>query len=165
MQRTYTGRISFGTIARTLCTTATLCFLAACTGPSYNTWVEETRVTSPDGRFDAVITREASPGGVLGSLYWNVFIVPKGDSAPKNNTTSVFDVGHLRGENLVWRQNHHLEIHYTRVNIELFQNLWALSQLPGHSNSKGKNDYFIEVHLVPASDTSLLTADGDFKDD
>ena len=118
MQRMYTGRISFGTIVRTLGTTATFCLLAGCTRPNYNTWVEEIRVTSPDGRFDAVMTREASPGGVLGSLYWNVFIVPKGASAPKDEKHTLFTADVLRGEKLVWTQKHLLDIRYDFAEID-----------------------------------------------
>ena len=161
MQRTYTGRISFGTIARTLCTTATLCFLAACTGPSYNTWVEETRVTSPDGRFDAVITREASPGGVLGSLYWNVFIVPKGAAAPKDDKHTLFTADVLRGEKLVWTQKHLLDIHYDFAEIDEFRNNWGENEV--HDRGWRKGDYLVEVRLMPSSEFSLLTPDGDIK--
>ena len=161
MQRMYTGRISFGTIVRTLGTTASFCLLAGCTRPNYNTWAEEIRVTSPDGRFDAVMTREASPAGVLGSLYWNVFIVPKSASAPKDEKHTLFTADVLRGEKLVWTQKHLLDIRYDFAEIDEFRNNWGENEVQDRGWRKG--DYLVEVRLVPSSDFSLLTPDGDIK--
>jgi hypothetical protein len=146
----------------TLCTIAMFSLLAACTGRSYKTWVEEARATSPDGRFDAVITREASPGGALGSLYWNVFIIPKGDAAPKEDKHSLFTATVMRGEKLVWKQNHLLEIHYDIAEIEEFRNFWGSNEVQDRGEREG--DYLAELRLVPSSpDFSLLSPDGNIK--
>jgi hypothetical protein len=102
-------------------------------------------------------------GGVLGGgVYWYVFIVPKGDAAPKGDKNSLLYASVLRGEKLVWKQNHLLEVHYDIAHIEEFQNLWGSYELQGRGWRTG--DYLAEVRLVPSSpDFSLLTLDGDFK--
>jgi hypothetical protein len=154
------------TIAMTFSAIFALCLLAACAGGSYKgaggkDRVEEARVTSPDGQFDAVTTREPV-GGVLGGVYWNVFIVPKANAAPKDEKNSLLYAAVLRGQKLVWKQNHLLEVHYDIAHIEEFRNLWGSSELQGGSERKG--NYYIEVRLVPTSpDFSFLTPDGGFK--
>lgn len=162
MGRQRTGKISPRTIGMTLLATSMLCLLAACTGPKPSTWVEKNRVTSPDGRFDAVLTVE-SVGPVLGGgVYWNVFIVPKGDVAPRDDKKSVLNASVMRGEKLVWNQNHLLEVHYDIAEIEKFRNFWGSNEVQDRSWNKG--DYLAEVRLVPSSpDFSLLSPNGDLK--
>ena len=106
---------------------------------------------------------EETVGPVLGgSVYWNVFIVPKGAAAPKDDKNSVFTASVLRGEKLVWKQNHLLEVHYDLAEIEEFQNVWGSYELQGRGWRPG--DYLAEVRLAPSSpDFSFLTPDGDFK--
>jgi hypothetical protein len=41
---------------------------------------EAMRVSSPDGKLDAVLLEDAS-GGALGGVFWSVYIVPKGSAA------------------------------------------------------------------------------------
>ncbi len=143
-----------------------LCFLSACKEGTPKTAeggdrVEEARVTSPDGRFDAVMTREPV-GGSLGGVYWNVFIVPKNAHTPKDDNNTILNAAVLRGESLDWKQNHLLEIHYDLAHIEQFRNLWGSNEVEGRGWRKG--DFSAEVRLVPSSpDFSLLTPDGDFK--
>jgi hypothetical protein len=143
-----------------------LCLLAACKEGTHKTTggadrVEEARVTCPDGRFDAVMTREPI-GGVLGGVYWNVFIVPKDAPAPKDDNNAILHAAVLRGEKLIWKENHLLEIHYDIAHIEQFRNLWGSNEVQGHGWRKG--DYLAEVRLVPSSpDFSFVTPDGDFK--
>lgn len=123
--------------------------------------IEEARITSPDGRFDAVMTR-GPVGGVLGGVYWNVFIVSKGAPAPKGDDGTILDADVFRGEKLVWKQNHLLEIHYDIGHIEQFRNLWGSNELEGRGWRKG--DYLVEARLVPSSsDFSFITPDGQFK--
>jgi hypothetical protein len=123
--------------------------------------VEEARVTSPDGRFDAVMTGEAI-GGSLGGVYWNVFIVPKGAVTPKDDKKSLLYAAVLRGEKLLWKQNHLLEVHYDIAHIEEFRNLWGSNEAEDRGWRTG--DYLTEVRLVPSSpDFSFLTPDGGFK--
>lgn len=143
-----------------------LCLLAACKEGTSKTngggdRVEEARVTSPDGRFDAVMTRETI-GGVLGGVYWNVFIVTKDAPTPKDDNNTILNAAVLRGESLNWKQNHLLEIHYDLAHIEQFRNLWGSNEVDGRGWRKG--DFLAEVRLVPSSpDFSFLTPEGDFK--
>ena len=161
MRRPHAGKISPGTIAMTLSAAIILCLLAACAGRAPSTWVEKARVTSPDGRFDAVMTIETVGGVLGGGVYWNVFVVPKGDAVPKDDKNSVLNASVLRGEKLVWKQNHLLEVHYNIADIQGFRNLWGSNEVQDRGWRKG--DYLAEVRLVPASpDFSLLTPDGDF---
>jgi hypothetical protein len=150
-----------------LCASVAICFLLGCgeSGQSPKATLflgsEVARVTSPDGRFDAVMTREPI-GGVLGGVYWNVFIVPKDAPAPKDDDNTILHAAVLRGEKLIWKQNHLLEIHYDIANIEQFRNLWGSNEVQGHGWRKG--DYLAEVRLVPSSpDFSFITPDGGFK--
>ncbi len=155
-----------GKAVMTICVIFVLCLLAACEDGTRKTAgggdrVEEARVTSPDGRFDAVMTREAV-GGVLGGVYWNVFKVPKNAPAPKDDTNTILYAAVLRGESLVCTQNHLLEIHYNLAHIEQFRNLWGSNEVQGRGWRKG--DYSAEVRLVPSSpDFSFLTPEGDFQ--
>jgi hypothetical protein len=139
-----------------------LCLLTSCRGRATNAWVEEARATSPDGKFDAVMTRESTSGGALGSLYWNIFIVPKGDAAPRDEKHSLFRASVLRGENLVWKRPHLLEVRYDIAEIQEFRNIWGENEVQDRGWRKG--DYLAELRLLPSSpDFSLLTADGDIK--
>jgi len=162
MGRPRVGNFDLGAFCIILCITIIPWFLAGCGRTTPSTWVEEARVTSPDGRFDAVIT-EATVGPVLGGgVYWNVFIVPKGAAAPKDDKNSLLNASVLRGEKLVWKQNHLLEVHYDLAEIEEFQNVWGSYELQGRGWRPG--DYMAEVRLVPSSpDFSFLTPEGDFK--
>jgi hypothetical protein len=135
-------------------------FVTACREKTPNAWVEEDRVTSPDGQFDAVMTRE-SVGGVLGGVYWNVFIVRKGEAAPRDDKTTLLNAAVLRGEKLVWKKNHLLELHYDLAHIETFRNLWGSSELDHAGSTK---DYLVEMRLAPSSpDFSFLTPEGGFQ--
>ena len=156
-----------GTFLAAVCASVGLCLLVGCSGGSPSTVgsgarVEEVRVASPDGRYDAVITRE-SIGGVLGGVYWNVFIVPKGaGTAEENDRNTILNAAVMRGEKLLWKQRHLLEIHYDIAHIEQFRNLWGSNELEGRSPREG--DYLVEARLVPSSsDFSFLTSDGGFK--
>jgi len=82
-----------------------LSLLTACGEPTHNALVEEARVTSPDGQFDAVMTRE-SIGGVLGGVYWNLFIVPRGTAVPTDDRNTLLDAAVLRGEKQGFGSSH-----------------------------------------------------------
>jgi hypothetical protein len=156
------SKILFKTVVVAICVYATLGAMVSCTGRASNARVEEARVSSPDGRFDAVLTRESTAGGALGSLIWNVFIVPKGDAAPSDEKYSLFSASVLRGQKLAWKQNHLLEVHFDIAEIQEFRNIWGTNESENRGWRKG--DYLAEVRLVPSSpDFSLLTSDGDIK--
>ena len=162
MGRPRGGYLDLSVLAMILCVTIIPFFSTGCGRTSPSTWVEESRVTSPDGRFDAVITEETTGPVLGGGVYWNVFIVPKGVAAPKDDKHSLFNASVLRGEKLAWKQNHLLEVHYDVAEIEEFQNVWGSYELQDRGWRPG--DYMAEVRLVPSSpDFSFLTPEGDFK--
>ena len=123
---------------------------------------EEARVTSPGGRFDAVMVREAYGGGAGGFL-WYVFIVPKGKTAPSDQSFPIFRAGTLTGEKLSWEQPHLLEIHYDVAEIEEFRNLWGIYEVQ-RVDPEREDPFVVEVKLVPSTpDFSLLTPDGTYR--
>jgi hypothetical protein len=123
---------------------------------------EQSRVTSPNGRLDAVLLRDDG-GGAAGGWEWYVYIVAKGNRVDESKAHAILNAGTLTGGKLVWTQQHLLEIRYEIAGINQFRNLWGLSEIQDVGNS-GQNDYLVEIRLGPASqDFSFLTANGEFK--
>ena len=123
---------------------------------------EEARVGSPDGKLDAVLIREDG-GGAPGGRDWSVYIVSTGSPVIRPNAHDVFTAGKLRNEKITREQEYLLGIHYDIAAIDSFRNLWVSSEL--QPNSGLRDNYFVEIRLMPTSDTfSLLTPDGYFKD-
>ena len=142
-----------------------ICLLAGCretlTGEIPRD-LEEARVTSPNGRLDAVLVREDG-GGAAGGWEWYVYVVAKGSAVDERNSHSIFNAGTLRGEKIVWNQQHLLEIRYDIAGINQFRNLWGSDEIH-NVGSTGEREYLVEIRLVPSSqDFSLLTPDGGFR--
>jgi hypothetical protein len=151
-----------------LCAGAATCSLICCGQTGYTPKAvtllgsEESRVTSPDGQFDAVMIREDG-GGAAGRWEWYVYIVAKGNVVDESEGHAVFNAGTLTGEKLVWGQEHLLEIRYDIAYINQFRNLWGSYEIH-NSGGMGEHDYFVEIRLVPSRpDFSLLTPDGRFR--
>jgi hypothetical protein len=122
---------------------------------------EEIRVTSPDGRFDAVLVNE-SYGGALGGIDWYLYVVRKGRAAPVDPDKALFWADSLRGEKVAWREAHLIELQYDRAEILKLRNLWALDMIE-RVGSAGEGDYHVEIRLAPTSpDFSLLQPNGEF---
>jgi hypothetical protein len=162
MERPLINEFNPKMMVMTVCTITILCFLAACGSPTPATWAEKARVTSPDGLFDAVMTIETVGPVLGGGVYWNVFIVPKGVIAPKDDKISLLTASVLRGEKLIWKQNHLLEVQYDIAEIEKFRNFWGSNEV---QNATWKeHEYLVELRLTPSSpDFSLLSPDGGVK--
>ena len=143
---------------------ASICVLAGCKETPRNTILQGTeavRVTSPNGRLDAILIREDG-GGAAGGWEWYVYIVAKGESVDEKNAHPVFNAGTLRGEKLVWAEEHLLEIQDDIAYINQFRNIWGSSEIHGDNAADG--EYLIEIRLVPSSpDFSLLNQNGEFK--
>lgn len=123
-------------------------------------WTERERVTSPDGRFDAVMVSE-SWGGAAGGFEFYLRIVPKGKPAPHSGDHALLQAYKIDCEKLAWNKPHLLEVHYCYAGIEAYRNLWALDEIQDVANLEG--DYYVEVRLFPSTaDFSLLTPDGGF---
>ncbi|HET7258627.1 MAG TPA: hypothetical protein VFI75_02835 [Candidatus Acidoferrum sp.] len=124
-------------------------------------WVERERVTSPDGRFDAVIVSE-SWGGAAGGFEFYLHIIPRGKPAPIGGDHALLQAYKLDCERLAWNKAHLLEVHYCYAGIESYRNLWALDEIEDVGPT-GERDYYVEVRLFPSTaDFSLLTPDGKF---
>jgi hypothetical protein len=123
---------------------------------------EDTRVTSPDGKLDAVLIREDG-GDAPSGFEWHVFIVAKGRAPEIHRSKEIFRASTLTNERLAWSQPHLLEIHFGAANIEQFRNLWGLYEIQD-VGSQGEHNYLVEIRLVPSSNGfSLLTPNGGFK--
>jgi len=149
----------------TLCVAVAMFFLAACdVAPETKMagGTEQVRVTSPNGKLDAVLIREDG-GGAAGGWEWYVYIVAKGSPGVAKNAHPIFNAGTLTDGTLSWSKEHLLEIHYNVAYINQFRNLWGLSEIQ-NVGTAGERDYLVEIRLVPASpDYSLLTSEGGFK--
>jgi hypothetical protein len=99
-----------------------------------------TRVTSPDGAFDAVLVCEGYGGGA-GGIDWFVYILRKGES-PTGPERAVFDASRMKGGKLIWRNPRPLEIHYDWAKVEQFQSVSSPGQTP--------NSESVQIRLVPS---------------
>src|SRR5260370_17862322 len=74
---------------------------------------EAMRVTSPDGKLDAVLLQDSS-GGALGGIFWYLYVVPKGQPVPNDTTNQLSFATHLSNGSIVWNTAHLSEIHYNK---------------------------------------------------
>jgi hypothetical protein len=116
---------------------------------------EAARVTSPDGKLDAVLVEDNS-GGALGGIFWYVYIVHKGNAIPKDSTTRLFFADELTKGAIVWSKPHLVEIHYDKASIMQFRNISTISE---------NGIEYVELRLIPSSEYSLMTPDGAWRPD
>ena len=144
--------------------------LAACQEPDdpvpHSNWYSEShevmRVTSPNGQLDAVLVTYEYGGAAGGGVNSNVYIVLKGTPVRIKSGHPVFSADPMTGGNLVWKGDYFLDIHYDVADIHYFRNDWGLYEVE-KVGSTGEGNYEVEIRLVPASVTSLLTPTGDFR--
>jgi hypothetical protein len=123
---------------------------------------EQSRVTDPTGRFDALVLAETYGPAGGGGVNWYVCIVRKGQPAISAKEAIMMSTS-ARNETVLWREPHLLEIHYDRAEILDFTNLWSTNVLKTKWFS-GEEPYWIEIRLVPSSPTcSIMTPDGSFQ--
>jgi hypothetical protein len=120
------------------------------------------RVTSPNGLLDAILVQHEYGGAVGGGVDSNVYIVLKGTPAHIKSGHPVFSADPMTGGGLVWKRDFLLEIHYDIADIHHFRNEWGLYEAEDVGSTRERN-YEVEIRLVPASDSSLLTPNGDFR--
>jgi hypothetical protein len=151
-----------------VCASTFICFLIGCgsggnqRGTGALTGDEEARVTSPDGRLDAVLLREDG-GGAPGGWEWYLYIVAKGSPVDERNAQPILNAGTLTEEKVVWTQAHLVEFHYDIADFNQFRNLWGSDEIHNFGNA-GDGEYFVEVRLAPTRPNfSLLTPDGRFR--
>jgi len=116
---------------------------------------ESVRVTSPDGRLDAVLIEDSS-GGALGGVFWCLYVVPKDKAVPSDTTKQVFFADELTKVSVVWGNAHLIEIHYDKASIMHFRNI---------STREETELEYVELRLVPASEYSLITPEGGWRPD
>jgi hypothetical protein len=132
-------------------TLVTRAFMAARSGDG----TEAMRVTSPDGKLDAVLV-EDNVGGALGGIFWYVYVVPKGKVAPSDATKRLFFADELTKGAIVWNKPHLIEIHYDKASIMQFRNISTTSE---------NGLEYVEMRLVPAAEYSLVTPQGGWRSD
>jgi hypothetical protein len=114
---------------------------------------EVQRVTSPDGVVDAVM--ESINCGTPCSLTYEVSVVSKGTSVPRDRSQQIFLAEDLVKPSLRWKEEHLLDIAYDRAFIHNFKNVIYPLGRPGNVESW---QYGVEVHLSPSkSRFSYLT--------
>ena len=116
---------------------------------------EAMRVTSPDGKLDAVLVEDSS-GGAVGGIFWYVYAVPKGKAAPKDATKRLFFADELTKGAISWSKPHLVEIHYGKASIMQFRNVSTVSE---------NGLEYVELRLVPSSEYSLVTPEGGWRSD
>lgn len=124
---------------------------------------EQRRVTSPSGRFDAVLVVDIYGPAAGGGVDSNVYIVSMGAPVYAKPGSEVFSSDPTTKGDLVWKREHLLEIHYDIAEIHKFRNLWGSHEVED-VGSAGEGDFEVEIRLMPASDSSALKQDGSFLD-
>jgi hypothetical protein len=154
-----------GNVALALCAVLSVLFLSGCfDGPedSYSKKTENMRVTSPNGRFDAVLATYIYGPAAGGGVDSNIYIVGKGAPTLYKTSREVFSADPMTCGKLVWKRDHLLEIHYDLAYIHNFRNTWGSHEIE-NVGSSGERDFEIEITLVPSSDSSALNPDGSFR--
>jgi hypothetical protein len=123
---------------------------------------EQKRVTSPNGRFDAVLVTDIYGPAAGGGIDSNVYIVSKGAPVYAKPGSEIFSSDPTTKGDLVWKGEHLLEIQYDIAEIHKFRNLWGSHEVE-HVGSAGEGDFEVEIRLMPASDSSVLKQDGSFR--
>ena len=123
---------------------------------------ELSRVTSPNGQLDAVLTQDLYGGAVGGGVESEVYIVRKGAPVKLDTAYTILQADPFTKAKLVWKQDHLLQIYYDVAHIERFRNLWGLHELE-NVGSTGERDFGVEIRLEPLGDFSILAPDGSFR--
>lgn len=107
---------------------------------------ELNRVTSPDGRVDAILAEVITDS--LSANGYAVYLAPAGTKLDLQSPVferKSFYANRIDGLQLIWREPKFLEIRYTRGDIFDFRNNWRLD-----------SDYVVEVRLKPESEALSL---------
>jgi hypothetical protein len=136
-----------------------LVFAAAC--ESLVDRREVSRVTSPDGRTDAVL--QAADGGATTSIAYQLYLAPKGTQKLPSDEFSVFIADHVEDLKVDWIEPKMLEISYREARIFKFTNVghgsYSVADQTGAGNLDQPTSYLIELRLHPTSNRSLNERD------
>jgi hypothetical protein len=122
---------------------------------------ELSRVTSPNGQLDAVLTQDLY-GGAVGGVDSEVFIVRKGAPVKPDAKYAILQADPFTKGKLVWKQDHLLQIYYDVAHIQRFRNVWGLHEVED-VGSTGERDFDVEIRLEPSAEFSILAPDGSFR--
>ncbi len=129
-------------------------------GHDWDQFREEQRVTSPDGKLDAVGILGLYDGTV-GDVGYDVYIVPHGAPAPREGPLKgirpVLDGRTFYGEKLLWKKTNLLTIGYHHGEIFHFRNRWRLPT----KSLESAND-IVEIALSPSTAHVVVGPDGEY---
>jgi hypothetical protein len=123
--------------------------------PDRRSWshgnVEQSRITSPDSKFDAVVSCYCDTPAMV-SPYFYLHIFPKGRKVGEYSSGALLVT--RRDMKLEWIDNAHLKVNPAQGTIEYFTNLWAPNdeKLP-----------FVEIILAQDPSNGLITPEGSFR--
>jgi hypothetical protein len=159
-----TSAKSPNTLLRLVLISCCLGFSAACQSAHNSSHVvEQSRITSPDGKLDAVFLQSFYGGALGGGVESDVYIVRKGVPVKMDSARRILQAEPFTGATLVWKQDHLLQIQYDIAHIEQFRNLWGLWEIE-NVGSAGEHDFEVEIRLAPLTgDFSLLTPGGSYR--
>ena len=109
---------------------------------------EQSRVTDPSGRFDAVVLAETYGPAGGGGVNWYVCVVRKGKPATSAKEAVLMSIS-TKGEKVNWRQPHLLEVQYDQAEILDFVNLWNTNVLD--DTLFHGTPYWVEIRLAPTA--------------
>jgi hypothetical protein len=113
---------------------------------------ELSRLSSPDGRTDAILTRDSNCGATCPWRY-SVYLVAHGGALPSDASWEQFGATHTAKLSLRWRDSRTLILAYDRAEIDAFNNKWYLN--PEQSATGKEPAYIVEVRLAPTDSASL----------
>jgi hypothetical protein len=132
-------------------------------GLSGDARTENMRVTSPNGKFDAVLLTDVYGPAAGGGVNSNVYIVRKGTPMKKVKAGhEVLSADPMSCGKLVWKGDHILEVHYDIAWIHEFRNTWELDEIEDVGSDLSR-DFVVEIQLAPSSFSSALTPNGSFR--
>ncbi|RPJ81811.1 MAG: hypothetical protein EHM18_16455 [Acidobacteria bacterium] len=129
-------------------TVISIASLSGCGGESTGDH-EIQRVASPDGRVEAVLTREDT--WAFDPYNYRVFVVPRGTKPEAGD--HYFMASYCEDLAVHWSEDKRLQVEYRKAQIKEFSNcaypLW-----------KAQGDYRVELRLKPLEDRALTSSDG-----
>ena len=109
------------------------------------------RVTSPDGRADALVVRERDCGATCDTAH-GIYLVRRGEPLPEDGDHAQLFLNGADGLQVRWRDAHMLLVEYRRAVVHRFRNRWYLNVRPSEPN--GRFD-LVEVRLAPTDSISF----------
>jgi hypothetical protein len=104
-----------------------------------NASIEYYRTESPDGEVDALLMQ--SNGGATTSFSYDLFIVPKGQTAQKLSLDySQFGADKVKDLKIAWIENRILQIDCKKARIFRFSNFWQSEGVQNYN-------YIVEIRI------------------